>query len=343
MLFVVLGIILVCVVIIVGPTTWFLRELRPVSPAATEQLFTIEKGQGVKQIARNLHDAGLIRSPFAFQLYAWGEGVSGSMQAGTYKLTPAMDVPAIMRGIVRGDAVSNEAIITIREGWTNREIGDYLEGQGLFSRDAWLQAVAVTDSRTLLPDFTFSVLSNKPADASLEGYLFPDTYRVYKNATPADVVKKMLQNAEAKLTDDLRAKVQAQGRALFEVLTLASIIEREVQSERDKKLVADVFAKRLRDGIPLQADATLTYLLGKATAALTAEDLALDSPYNTYRYAGLPPGPIGNPGLDAILAVLEPEPNPYYYFLSAPSGETIYSVTLEEHNENKAKYLRSGQ
>lgn len=322
---------------------WFVLEQRSVSSDTDTRLIEITPGQSVRSIAATLRTAWLIRSADAFVLYAFLRGVSGTLQAGTYSLSPALSLSAIVNGIASGKAVSNETIIVIPEGWNSQEIGLYLEQKGLFPATDWNAAVATADIRSLLPDASFSVVSDKPATANLEGYLFPDTYRVYKRSTPAAIIGRMLANAQAKIGGELEAAMRSQGRTVFDVLTLSSIIEKEVKLEPDRRLAADVFFKRLRDGMPLQADATLTYILHKSSQELTADDLRFDSPYNTYRYRGLPPGPIGNPGLASIHATVFPELNPYYYFLTTPDGATVFSATLEEHNASRAKYLRSDQ
>ena len=144
----------------------------------------------------------------------------------------------------------------------------------------------------------------------------------------------------SKLTAELRAEIKRQGKTIHEILTLASIIEKEVSSDKDRKLVADIFYKRLDAGVALQADSAVNYVTGKSTPRASAQDLAKESPYNTYRYRGLPPGPIASPGLSAILAAVYPTANPYWYFLTTPAGQAIYSKTFEEHVANKAKYLR---
>ncbi|MBI4122479.1 MAG: endolytic transglycosylase MltG [Parcubacteria group bacterium] len=155
-----------------------------------------------------------------------------------------------------------------------------------------------------------------------------------------DVVRKMVQNFDAKVTQDLRNEAARQGKNFYTVLIMASIIEAEVPHEEDRPIVSDIFWSRLAAGVPLQSDATLTYIIGGSRPALTNEELQIDSAYNTYKYRELPPTPIGNPGLSAIRAAIYPADTDYFYFLSTPEGETIFSRTLEEHNAAKARYLR---
>lgn len=332
----------VCVVLVVLSAVggWlFFSSLGATSADTATRSFTVAKGENTSAIATHLRVEGLIKSPLVFQLYIWVTGVAGRLQVGEYALSPSMGVPTITRVLSQGKTEPREVTITIPEGWSSEQIGAYLADKNLFSKDAWLAAAQMTDSRTILPDATYSFLTDKPVGATLEGYLFPDTYRVFRNATPAEVIRKMLDNFGSKVTPELIAQMHNKGTTLFEDLTLASIVEKEVPNDIDRRKVADVFLKRLRDGIPLQSDATVNYVTGKGTTRPSFGDLAVDSPYNTYKHYGLPPGPIGNPGLSSILAVVNPEPNPYYYFLTTPAGEAIFSTTLEEHAANKTKYL----
>lgn len=204
-------------------------------------------------------------------------------------------------------ASSREVAVTIPEGFSVRQIGETFEKLGIFSKE----------------DFVKTAQNE-------EGYLFPDTYRFYKTAKPEDIVKRMKDNFSKKVAPDVSR----------DVIILASLLEEEVKSTEDRKVVAGILLKRLKLGMGLNVDAALTYVLGKASNELTAEDLKYDSLYNTYKYRGLPPGPISNPGLDAISAALNPAPSPYFYYLTDKEGKTHYAATLEEHALNKRKYLR---
>lgn len=332
----------ICAALIVlsGIGGWlFFSSLGAVSADTVTEAFTITQGENTSAIATHLRVDGLIKSPFAFQLYIWVTGVAGRLQAGEYSLSPSMGAPTVARVLSQGKTEPREVTITIPEGWSTQQIGSYFADKGLFTKDAWVAAAQVADSRTILPGTTYGFLTDKPVGATLEGYLFPDTYRVFRDATPAEVVRKMLDNFGSKVTPELIAQIHSQGKTLFEDLTLASIVEKEVSGDADRRKVADVFLKRLRGGMPLQSDATVNYVTGKGTTRPSFGDLAVESPYNTYKHYGLPPGPIGNPGLSSILAVVNPEPNPYYYFLTTPEGDAIFGVTLEEHTANRAKYL----
>lgn len=231
--------------------------------------------------------------------------------------------------------ISPEQTITIIEGWRLEEIAKYLEEQGLVFQKDFL-ALAINPA-PLMAAYPF--LAERTGGASLEGYLFPDTYRVFKSTSAQEVIGKMLDNFDKKLTPELREKIKASKRSIFEAVILASIVEKEVRTPEDMKMVADVFIKRLKSGIALRSDATVNYITGKGLVQPTLTDTKIDNLYNTYLYQGLPPGPIANPGFNALAAVIEPTANPYYYFLTTSSGQVIYSKTYEEHLQNKRKYL----
>ncbi|MEK7583767.1 MAG: endolytic transglycosylase MltG, partial [Patescibacteria group bacterium] len=224
--------------------------------------------------------------------------------------------------------------ITLIEGWTLDEYAGRLDENG-FSPEVFL---ALTRDLPLWRD-SYDFLTSVPSGQSLEGYLFPDTYSIDAAKDAEQLMRKMLDNFSEKLTPELRKQVAGSGRTLHEVITLASIIEREVAKPEDRRLVADIFLKRLRDGIGLQSDATVNYITKSGRTRSTAADLDIDSPYNTYKYRGLPPGPIGNPGIDAITAALDPQPNDYYYFLTDTDGGVHYARTFDEHQKNRELYL----
>lgn len=205
-----------------------------------------------------------------------------------------------------------EITITIIPGWNLKRVTEYLAGKGF-----------VTSTKL---------------GVDLEGYLSPNTYRVYKDAALQDVVDK-LKNAREKELTQFDGDIKKSGMSLKEVLTLASIVEKEANTSEDMAIVADIFLRRLEQNWALQSCATVNYVTGKNDPGVSASDKKIDSPYNTYKYPGLPPGPICNPGLDAIKAVLNPTKNNYVYFMTGDDGVMRYARTLEEHNLNVAKYL----
>ena len=296
--------------------------------------FIIEPGWGVNRISRELFSRDLIRSKFYFEVYVWFKGWESNFQSGSHTVSSAMNIKEIVRSMIKG--VGRENTITVIEGWSNRQIADYLAESGVVSAENFL--TVVDGGPTLAGEYDF--LNDKPDNVGLAGYLFPDTYRIFAKTAAGDIVKKMLDNFDQKLDVSLRAEIQDQGKTIFETVTLASIIEKEVRSAEDMKLVADVFYKRLKAGMALQSDATVNFVTGQDDIQPTIKDTEIDNPYNTYKYRGLPPGPISNPGLNALTAAIEPTPNPYYYFLTTKdTGEVIYAQTYAEHLANKAKYL----
>ena len=248
---------------------------------------------------------------------------------------------------------AEEITIRITEGWNNKEIADYLEKQGIVSAKDFMKYQAEFDSKG------YWFLRDIPNGFDIEGFLFPDTYRLFASVKVAEpktasetIIRKLLGTFAAKVPENAEDLAKKQGLSLYEAITLASIVENEtgrnaVSAEQKKLLdeergiVAGIFYNRLNIGQALESDATVNYATGKNLPSPTLEDLQINSPYNTYKYPGLPPGPISNPSLSSINAVLNPTVTDYFFFLhKQPSGEPIYSKTFEEHVQNKFKYLK---
>jgi len=326
---------------------YFANEFFLKRPSAGAQpiAFNIEKGDGVKKIARNLKKGRVINSTFVFEIFVWLTGTQKFFQPGDYNLKPGSDVSSLVKEMTAINV--KEVSFTIIEGWTSKEIAEYLANKGLI-KDAkklyGLIGVPGTDYRKQKVGFqgswNYDFLRDKPHYISLEGYIYPDTYRVLAEADVGGLIVRALDNFNKKLTESLRAEIKRQGKTIFEVITLASIVEKEVSGYENRRMVADVFLKRLTAGMPLESDATINYITGKGMARPLYGDLKVESPYNTYKYKGLPLGPISNPGIEAIQAVVYPAPNPYYYFLTDDKGRVYYGKTYAEHLKNKAKYLR---
>ena len=311
----------------------------PASDETVEKEIIIEQGDGLSEIADVLKERKLIKNITAFKVYAYIEGVASKMQAGSYQLSTAMSIKDIVKVISQGTLLSNERTVKLLEGWSNREIGDYLDENEIVSKEDFLAAVAVINTKEILPDEVYNFLADKDESVDLEGYLFPDTYRIYKDSQAKDIIKKMLDNFDEKLTEELRAEIQKQEKTIFEIVTMASILEKELSTYEDRQMGADLFYRRLEIGMAMQSDATVNYATGKSERQPTYSDLETDSPYNTYLYPGLPPGPICNPSITSIKAAIYPTANEYYYYLNKEDGETVWSVTGDEHAANKAKYL----
>lgn len=241
--------------------------------------------------------------------------------------------------------------VTLIEGWNSQQIADKLATSQLgFSADDFLQLAGYPkknyQSLTINKwpqDFSdnYDFLRDKPKYVGLEGYLFADTYRFRPSSSPEEVVIKLLDNFGRQLNTKMRQDIENQGKTIYQVVTMASLLEKEVRSEKDMKIVSDIFWRRIKNGQRLESCATLAYILGKNKPQYSYEETRIDSPYNTYINAGLPPGPIGSPSLKAIRAAIYPTNNNYNFFLTRPdNGETVFSRDFEEHKANKAKYLQ---
>lgn len=306
--------------------------LKPVKEAPSVTV-TIPPNVTLRQISKLLADKKLISSQWLFELYVKTHKLDRQMQPGTFTIVEGTNMRRVAQFLTRPGR--SERSITIIEGWTLKDIAKYADTLGIPNDQLYriTGEPATTVSHATAPTFDvtgdFSFLKSRPKNTPLEGFLFPDTYRVYTDATAEDVVRKMLTNFSQKV-----------GSISYEQLILASIVEREVRGENDRALVADILKRRLDIGMPLQVDSSVNYITGKKTPAISAQDRAIDSPYNTYRYKGLPPTPISNPGLTAITAVQKPKSNFYWYFLTDVESVVHYARTLEEHTANKQRYIR---
>lgn len=307
----------------------------PKEPGSTKvMVFSIQKGEGDEEISINLEKQGIIKNQYFFRGYVLGRGWFSKLQAGKYALSPAMNLPEIVNKFIKGDVIKIE--ITIPEGFTMAQIEQEINAK-CETQNTNLELKSQNLS-FYKKDYKF--LEDAPDTAGLEGYLFPDTYQISYDISSQALVKMMLNNFEKKLTEELRKEIQSQKKTIFKIVTMASLIEKEVRELEDKKIVSGILWKRLKAGMPLQVDATITYITGKKTTNISVEETQIDSPYNTYKYYGLPLGPICNPGQDSILAAIYPKTTDYWFYLSTSEGETVFSKTLKEHNIAKAKYLK---
>jgi len=297
------------------------------------KIFRIEKGQNVFTISENLEKANLIKNKAFFELYVILKGEVKDLKAGTFLFSPAMSIKDISQKIFKGENL--EIKITIPEGFSieqiEEEINEKFETESIKFR--------FKNQKVGLYKNEFSFLKDIPSDASLEGFLFPDTYLFKLDTTEKEIVETFLRNFDKKLTPELQEKIQEQNKTIFEIITMASLLEKEVKTFEDKKIASGTLWKRENSGMPLQVDATIIFITGKKSTKVSVEETRIDSLYNTYKYKGLPPGPICNPGLDSIIAAIEPKASNFWFYLSTPEGKTIFSKTLEEHNIAKAKYL----
>ncbi len=300
------------VIITIG---WFSFDLGIVAPPRFqgEKTLAVLKGASAQEIARLLNQEGIIRRPSDFLLYVKLTGADKTIKPGNYVFREPLSVPRIV-AVITSDAAEHK--IRIREGWTNAEIATYLEGEGLVSKKDFLKSAE-----------------------SFEGYLFPDTYQAFENVSSQELVL-LMRGAFDKKVAPLREAMAQKNISLKDMVIMASLVEKESAGDEDRAVIAGILWKRLKNNRPLQVDATLSYLTGKESKELTTDDLQIDSPYNTYRNPGLPAGPIGNPGLEAMKAAVFPKDSPYWFYLHDKEGHPHYAVTFEEHIANKDKYLR---
>ncbi|HLD70934.1 MAG TPA: endolytic transglycosylase MltG [Negativicutes bacterium] len=307
----------------------------PKSFAGAETVrYTARSGMGAKEIATDLKERGVIKSSLFFNAYAFITGSHGKLQAGLYDISPSMSVAGIINTLVSGNVARHK--ITVIEGWDLRDIADYLEEKDVYYNEEFAGALEM--------DFSgkFSFLTGKPEKLGLEGYIFPDTYYIPAGSSAEDFLNVALQNFDRKLTPAMREQITKDKRSIFQIVTMASILEKEVNSLEDKKIVSGILWKRLSVSMPLQVDATINYITNKNDPGVTLADTKIDSPYNTYKYYGLPLGPISNPGLDSLMAAVYPQKSDYWYYLSElETGKTIFSKTFQEHQSSIKKYFKS--
>ncbi len=295
----------------------------------SKELVNVSPGENAAQIGGFLERKGIIRSAVAFALWVRLNGLGTKLQAGVYALGPGMSLEQVIGLLVEGKVTGIR--LTIPEGFTVDQIASLLQAKGIVSRRSF--AAATTEGRYGLP-FT---PGGPRVSVALEGYLFPATYRFYPKEKAKAVVGAMTARFRAALTAADLARIRKAGWSVPQVVTLASIVQREAKYKKDMPVVAAIFANRLHLGMPLQSDATIEYILPKTKAALTLSDIRRPSPYNTYLHSGLPPGPICNPGEAAIRAVIHPAKVGYLYFFNLPNGKTVYADTYTGITEAEKK------
>jgi UPF0755 protein len=284
--------------------------------------------EGILGITRRVAEAGVVRSRVAFLATTAARGVSRNLKAGEYEVPQSATTWHVVSLLASGQV--RQRTVLHPEGATVSELGRLLEAEQLASADAI--ARVATDRR---------FLSAHGIEApSVEGYLFPDTYQFVRGMTPEELLGRMVQRMRAKVTPAMRERARERGLSVHELLTLASIIEREAVIKDEQRLIAAVFWNRLRIGMPLQADPTVQYAVAKERRALSRADLVVDHPYNTYVRAGLPPGPIASPGLGAIEAALDPAPVKYLFFVAQDDRRHHFSISVDDHNRAVARYRR---
>jgi UPF0755 protein len=289
----------------------------------------IPAGTGTRAIGRQLVGAGVVSDELTFRIALWATGDARRLKAGEYRFDRPMSAREVLGKIARGEV--DLVPITFREGLTIAEMAAHVEAQGLGEAAAFRQAAGAAN---LVSDLD-------PQATDLEGYLFPDTYSVSRHVSPDELVGVMVNRFRRALTPEITQAASRRGLSLRALVTLASIVEKETGTPGERPLVAAVYANRLKLGMGLQCDPTVIYALlraGKYDGNLRRDDLMFDSPYNTYRYAGLPPGPIAAPGLKSLEAAAMPADVDYLYFVSRNDGTHAFSRTLDEHNRNVQRF-----
>ncbi len=315
--------------------------LEPVEPAAEDEYIIVDipSGANTETIASILEHENLIQNQFAFRYYARSRDIGHSFAAGTYRLSPSMHASRIAEIITAGDVYAETTWFTIPEGYTVKQAAEKLEAEGLVDSSIFLE-LAANPSETILENYPYLQDINDPQiDYLLEGYLFPDTYEIYTTADEEEIIKLMLNRMDGALNSAAAERAGELGHTLHEILTLASLVEREAAVDHERDRIAGVIHNRLAVGQRLQIDATIQYILGETKEFLTYADLEIPSPYNTYQNAGLPPGPIAAPGRASIEAALYPEDHDYFYYNYKydGTGEHYFSYTYEEHLRNVRK------
>lgn len=322
------------------------RQLIVVTGERTEKIsFEIKSGESASTLAQRLKENSIIKSDFFFKLYLKHRGLDKKIQAGIFQIEPPFTIPRVAAALASPE--NNERIITIIPGWDLRDIAEYFIKERLVGSTSDFYALVGKPANNLQFDFVnqydgeFYFFDDKSPSVSLEGYLAPETYRIYKNEELQSIVHRLIAQTNKEFTPEMQQEIQKRQLSVPEILTMASIIEKEVKTPEDRKMVSDLFWRRVNAGMGLQADSTVHYLSGREGDVFTkAKERQIDSLYNTYKYRGLPPGPISNPSVSSIMAALYPEKNDYWYFLTTHEGEVKYAKTLEEHNANVARYLR---
>ena len=299
---------------------------RPFKGYSGEETFVeIPPGSGPLSMGRALTDAGVVTNPGAFRIAVWLRGAGRRLQAGEYRFDRPLTPGEVVDKIAKGDVFLQ--VITFREGLTIRQMAAVFEERGFGPQAEFVAAASRPDG----------VRELDPRATDLEGYLFPDTYALPRRTTAGQLTARMVARFEKALTDEVRQQASGRGLSVRELVTLASLVEKETAKPEERPLVAAVYSNRLKIGMGLQCDPTVIYALeraGRYTGNLTRADLQFDSAYNTYRYAGLPPGPIAAPGKASLEAAAQPADVPYIYFVSRNDGSHAFAASLDEHNRN---------
>ncbi len=334
--------VIVCVffVCFFGYYTIFTRTKSDVA----EYRFSIQSGDSAGSVATHLESDDVIGSSLIFRLYLKFTGKDTNLKTGDYVVTAPITIARIVD--VLSKPGTEERTITIIPGWTLRDIASYLVKEGIAQNEEEVYVLTGYPAQygeiglKGLSDYPY--IASKPTNVSLEGYMMPDTFRIYKNATVEDVIRRLLSERTKQIPQEWYEEVKRQGRDMHDIFTMASVLQKEVRGSENKKLAADLFWRRLDANWALQSDATVHYIFGTPDSVFTSDaERASENPYNTYKYPGLPPGPISTPSIESLEAAIFPTKNDYWFFLTTlDTGEVIFSKTVEEHTRNVYKHLR---
>lgn len=303
----------------------------PPGAGKNTQLFDFSQGQSLQKIAKTLEKRKVISSAGLFLLYARLRGDDGRVKAGYYQFSDGMKPAEILRRMVAGEVYVLR--FAVPEGYSIFQIAELLAGRSLFDRDAFLKECF---NNALLRELSIR-------GKSVEGYLYPSTYDITPDMTPAEFIRVMTEQFEKVYDREFADRAKSAGMTKREIIILASMIEKEAVRPEERPLIASVFRNRLRRGMPLQSDPTAVYGVRAFAGNVSKHDISRATPYNTYLIGGLPPGPIGNPGKGAIEAAINPATTRYLYFVAKKDGSHHFSTTLDEHNNAVRKYLKSSR
>jgi UPF0755 protein len=324
------GCLMVPLVLLVGGVWWAGSQLGPAGSSKKRVAVVIEPGTGSARVAEILQEKGLIHSAFVFLWYARLHGDAAHLKAGEYSLSPSMTAEQVIARLKRAGSDAEDKRVTIPEGFTLSQIADTLAAKGIVpNKEDFLKVVKSGSSGLKAP---FELPSS-----GLEGYLYPDTYRLAVNSPPSKVAQLMLDTFATSFYDKHKDAINQSGHSLHEIVTIASLIEREAEVPQDRARIAGVIENRLKRHMKLDIDATVLYALGHHKNRVMYKDLQVKSPYNTYRHIGLPPGPIASPGLPSLEAALAPERHDFLFYVATPDGSHVFARTEAEHNKNVAR------
>lgn len=320
--------------------------MKPGSDAKSIEI-TVVPGESVSELADVLEWTGVIKSSWLFKRYLSANGMDKKLQTGMFSLKTGMNIKSV--ALALNDPHIATAKVLFKEGENVEDYGSVLEKAGMmlstdFVNLAGYPAINYCLNKSLPKPIDLSseydFLLGKSSCIGLEGYLFPDTYYFGKDAKAENVIRKMLDNFNEKLNGDLRSEISRQKKTIHEIVTMASLIEAEAREDKDRRMVSDVLWRRNDVGMGLELDSTVNYITGNSKPSVSLEETDINSLYNTYKYRGLPPGPINSPSLSAILAAIYPEKNDYWFFLADKTGKVHFGRNFEEHIQLKYKYLK---